>query len=87
MSEKVPAPVSNFIRNHVEADLAGGKYAQRHWQGRPGVAADHLKPVQHVDPVPGCGPRPELHLETIAFSGDHTGEHLLHTVAVIRVDK
>ena len=42
MSEKVPAPVSNFIRNQVEADLAGGKYAQRRWQGHPGVAADHL---------------------------------------------
>ena len=42
MSDKVPAPVSNFIRNQVEADLAGGKYAQRRWQGHPGVAADHL---------------------------------------------
>ena len=42
MSEKVPAPVSNFIRNQVEADLAGGKYAQRRWQGYPGVAVEHL---------------------------------------------
>ncbi len=41
MSEKVPASVSNFIRSHVDADLAAGKYSQRHWQGRPGSAAEH----------------------------------------------
>jgi glutaminyl-tRNA synthetase len=28
--------VSNFIRNIVDADLAAGKYASRHWSGRPG---------------------------------------------------
>ncbi|MDE2600371.1 MAG: glutamine--tRNA ligase/YqeY domain fusion protein [Rhodocyclaceae bacterium] len=27
---------SNFIRNIVEADLAAGKYASRHWRGQPG---------------------------------------------------
>ncbi|MGB7503342.1 MAG: glutamate--tRNA ligase family protein, partial [Azonexus sp.] len=36
-----PAPAANFIRNIVEADLAAGKHAQRHWAGRPGTAADH----------------------------------------------
>ena len=35
------APSSNFIKNIVEADLAAGKHAQRHWAGRPGTAADH----------------------------------------------
>ena len=30
------AAVSNFIRNAIEADLAAGKYAGRHWCGRPG---------------------------------------------------
>ncbi|HEX8987874.1 MAG TPA: glutamine--tRNA ligase/YqeY domain fusion protein [Rhodocyclaceae bacterium] len=28
--------VSNFIRNIVDADLAAGKYAGRHWSGAPG---------------------------------------------------
>ena len=36
-----PAPAANFIRNIVEADLAAGKHAQRHWAGHPGTAADH----------------------------------------------
>ncbi len=36
-----PVPVSNFITNVIEADLAGGQLAQRHWAGRPGLAADH----------------------------------------------
>jgi glutaminyl-tRNA synthetase len=36
-----PAPAANFIRNIVEADLAAGKHAQRHWAGRPGTAAEH----------------------------------------------
>lgn len=27
---------SNFIRNIIDADLAGGKYAPRHWRGQPG---------------------------------------------------
>ena len=35
------APAANFIRNIVEADLAAGKHAQRHWAGQPGTAADH----------------------------------------------
>ncbi len=35
------APAANFIRNIVEADLAAGKHAQRHWAGQPGIAADH----------------------------------------------
>jgi len=35
------APAANFITNIVEADLAAGKHAQRHWAGHPGSAADH----------------------------------------------
>ena len=35
------APAANFISNIVEADLAAGKHAQRHWAGHPGSAADH----------------------------------------------
>ena len=35
-----PAPAANFIRNIVEADLAAGKHAQRHWAGKPGTASD-----------------------------------------------
>ena len=27
---------SNFIRNIIDADLAAGKYASRHWRGQPG---------------------------------------------------
>ena len=34
-------PAANFIKNIVEADLAAGKHAQRHWAGHPGTAADH----------------------------------------------
>ena len=34
-----PAPAANFIKNIVEADLAAGKHAQRHWAGQPGTAA------------------------------------------------
>jgi len=34
------APAANFIKNIVEADLAAGKHAQRHWAGQPGTAAD-----------------------------------------------
>ncbi|MFA6314193.1 MAG: glutamate--tRNA ligase family protein, partial [Sterolibacterium sp.] len=38
-----PIPTAtNFIRNIIEADLAGGKYAARHWGGRPGPAESHL---------------------------------------------
>jgi glutaminyl-tRNA synthetase len=32
-------PVTHFIRNIVEADLAAGKYATRRWSGEPGPAA------------------------------------------------
>jgi glutaminyl-tRNA synthetase len=32
---------SNFIRTHIEADLAGGKYAARTWSGNPGPAKTH----------------------------------------------
>ena len=35
------APVSNFIRQIVEADLASGKHAGRNWAGQPGPAAAH----------------------------------------------
>jgi len=33
------AHVTNFIRNVIEADLAGGKHASRTWSGKPGLAA------------------------------------------------
>jgi glutaminyl-tRNA synthetase len=35
------ASASNFIRSHIEADLAAGKYATRRWGGQPGPAAAH----------------------------------------------
>lgn len=35
------APAANFIRNIVEADLAAGKYASRHWGGKPGTQTMH----------------------------------------------
>jgi glutaminyl-tRNA synthetase len=35
------APVSNFIRQIIEADLAAGKHAGVTWAGRPGPAAAH----------------------------------------------
>ncbi|MDT3734694.1 MAG: glutamine--tRNA ligase/YqeY domain fusion protein [Denitratisoma sp.] len=35
------APVSNFIRQIIEADLAAGKHAGVTWAGRPGPAAVH----------------------------------------------
>jgi glutaminyl-tRNA synthetase len=35
-------PAAHFIRNVVEADLAAGKYAQRHWSGKPGLANTHV---------------------------------------------
>jgi glutaminyl-tRNA synthetase len=35
------AHVSNFIRQHIERDLAEGKYASRRWSGRPGTLAVH----------------------------------------------
>ena len=36
------APVTNFIRNIIDADLAAGKHAQRHWSGKPGLAEQQL---------------------------------------------
>jgi glutaminyl-tRNA synthetase len=35
------APVSNFIRQIIEADLASGKHAGVTWAGKPGPAATH----------------------------------------------
>jgi glutaminyl-tRNA synthetase len=36
-------PAAHFIRNVVEADLASGKYAQRRWSGKPGLADTHAE--------------------------------------------
>ncbi|SDI50104.1 glutamine--tRNA ligase/YqeY domain fusion protein [Propionivibrio dicarboxylicus] len=36
------APATNFIRNIIDADLAAGKHAQRHWSGQPGLAKQQL---------------------------------------------
>ncbi len=45
MSEKnkpaAAVPVSNFIRNIIDADLASGKFANRGWGGKPGSAKTH----------------------------------------------
>jgi glutaminyl-tRNA synthetase len=35
------ASTSNFIRSHIDADLAAGKYAARTWGGKPGTARVH----------------------------------------------
>src|SRR3954466_16425725 len=35
------AHVTNFIRQHIERDLAEGKYSQRRWGGRPGPLSTH----------------------------------------------
>ena len=35
------AHVTNFIRQHIERDLAEGKYSQRRWGGRPGPLPVH----------------------------------------------
>ncbi|GHU32409.1 glutamine--tRNA ligase [Betaproteobacteria bacterium] len=42
--ETAPAvsPAANFIRNIIDADLAAGKHARRHWSGKPGLAQQHL---------------------------------------------
>jgi len=49
-ANKPAAPhVTNFIRNIVEADLAGGAYADRRWGGKPGGAQTHA--VASVDPA------------------------------------
>ncbi len=44
MSEKnkaPAAPVSNFIRNIIDSDMASGKFATRGWGGKPGPANTH----------------------------------------------
>ena len=44
MSEKnkaPAAPVSNFIRNIIDGDLANQKFAARGWGGKPGPAKVH----------------------------------------------
>jgi glutaminyl-tRNA synthetase len=38
-----PSPVSHFLRQIIEQDLAKGTYAQRRWGGSPGDAAHHAK--------------------------------------------
>jgi glutaminyl-tRNA synthetase len=43
------AHLTNFIRQHVEHDLAAGKYAQRRWGGEPGPAAKHASAP--IDPA------------------------------------
>ena len=35
------ASTSNFIRSHIEADLAAGRFQGRGWAGQPGAAALH----------------------------------------------
>jgi glutaminyl-tRNA synthetase len=40
-AEPAAASTSNFIRSHIEADLAAGKYASRIWGGKPGPARAH----------------------------------------------
>ena len=40
-TEAQAAPVSNFIRTHIDADLAAGRYAARRWGGQPGPADAH----------------------------------------------
>ncbi len=41
--ENTAVPATNFIRNIIDADLAAGKHAQRHWAGQPGIAVEHVK--------------------------------------------
>jgi glutaminyl-tRNA synthetase len=38
---EIVASTSNFIRSHIDADLAAGKYATRTWGGKPGPARMH----------------------------------------------
>lgn len=40
-TEAAAASTSNFIRSHIDADLAAGKYAARGWAGKPGPAQSH----------------------------------------------
>ncbi len=41
MTAPEPIKAANFIRNLIEADLAAGKHASRHWAGQPGPASAH----------------------------------------------
>ena len=43
------APISNFIRNIIDAELAAGKFADRRWSGKPGLAAQQLAGA--IDPA------------------------------------
>ena len=43
------AHVTNFIRQHIERDLAEGKYSSRRWGGEPGPASVHAKAP--IDPA------------------------------------
>ncbi|MEP7262011.1 MAG: glutamate--tRNA ligase family protein, partial [Usitatibacter sp.] len=43
------AHLTNFIRTHIERDLAQGKYAARKWAGAPGPAAVHANAA--IDPA------------------------------------
>ena len=38
-----PTPVSNFLRQIIEQDLAQGTHAHRRWAGSPGDAAHHAQ--------------------------------------------
>src|SRR3954469_23767896 len=35
------AHATNFVRQHIERDLAAGKYAERRWGGEPGPLPTH----------------------------------------------
>lgn len=40
MSDNADRPL-NFVRGLIDADLAAGKHARRHWAGHPGTAQEH----------------------------------------------
>lgn len=42
LKDSSTTPATNFIRNHIDADLAAGKYAMRRWSGAPSLAAQQL---------------------------------------------
>jgi len=41
------AHLTNFIRQHIERDLAEGKYMQRRWGGGPGPLSKHKDAPRH----------------------------------------
>jgi len=55
------AKASNFLRQIIEADLAKGTYASRHWAGSPGDAAHQaagpLDPAK-IRTAPASRPNP-----------------------------